>query len=78
MLLCCMDRQRLPYAKFKHDPDKLLRVVLFPGDPAEVCKELGCTLAQLRRWQTGAEAVPRCQATRGFDPLATSGIDPQG
>ncbi|WP_156943117.1 hypothetical protein [Pseudogulbenkiania sp. MAI-1] len=54
-----MDRPRFPYATFKHDPAELVRVVLFPGEADQVCKELGCTLAQLRRWQTGAEAVPR-------------------
>lgn len=54
-----MDRQRFPFATFKHDPAELVRVVLFPGDPNDVCQELGCSVAQLRRWQTGVEAVPR-------------------
>lgn len=53
-----MDRQ-FPRADFPHDPDELVRVVLFCKDADGARREIGVTLDQWQRWQRGREAVPR-------------------
>ncbi|MCL6263155.1 hypothetical protein [Craterilacuibacter sp. RT1T] len=54
-----MKRSQLPRAEFDHDPDELIRVVLFCPHPDKAIKMLGVTKSQFEAWQRGIEAVPR-------------------
>lgn len=52
-------KTKFPTATFNHDPDELIRVVLFCPHADQARKELGANKIQFERWQRGNDPVPR-------------------